>query len=460
MSDNNEKFNKLVSESFKYPEKLSGTGDRLRMRMNKHRRKKRSFVASISALAASLMFVLLVNTSTAFANVVAEMPVIGQLAEFVKLNKSLSKAIENDYVQEINLIAWDGDRSLFLPYVIADEKNLVLFLRLPDEYKLEDGEWINIFIDNMEDGKTGEKIEGYSYSSSGISPDTIKDNSFAIIQCYFADGNLPKSLDIELEMNHESRTAEHKEEETSIYDEYEPEIHLEKMGVFKFSLDLHDFAEPIIYEINEKHTVMGQQIVVDNIKVYPAGTEVNFLFSDDNTAWIKGIDAEVLLENGSVYKGNGNGISAMHYAENKGMSVFIESNYFDKSEKQKLVIKAVRLLNKDEEYITVDVDNKTIEPKVKGMELKQVISKSGNATLVFFTETEKGDSFGMFDFKYSDTGGNEYELKSEGTSPGNNGMETMITIKSPTDGKVILKRALTPRIYPDRSIDINIPMPK
>jgi len=460
MSDNNEKFNKLVSESFKYPEKLSGTGYRLRMRMNKHRRKKRSFVASISALAASLMFVLLVNTSTAFANVVAEMPVIGQLAEFVKLNKSLSKAIENDYVQEINLIAWDGDRSLFLPYVIADEKNLVLFLRLPDEYKLEDGEWINIFIDNMEDGKTGEKIEGYSYSSSGISPDTIKDNSFAIIQCYFADGNLPKSLDIELEMNHESRTAEHKEEETSIYDEYEPEIHLEKMGVFKFSLDLYDFAEPIIYEINEKHTVMGQQIVVDNIKVYPAGTEVNFLFSDDNTAWIKGIDAEVLLENGSVYKGNGNGISAMHYAENKGMSVFIESNYFDKSEKQKLVIKAVRLLNKDEEYITVDVDNKTIEPKVKGMELKQVISKSGNATLVFLTETEKGDSFGMFDFKYSDTGGNEYELKSEGTSPGNNGMETMITIKSPTDGKVILKRALTPRIYPDRPIDINIPMPK
>lgn len=459
MSDNNEKFNELINESFIYPEGLSGAEDRFRMRINKHRRKKRAFTASISALAASLLFVLLVNTSTAFANVVAEMPVIGQLAEFVKLNKSLSKAIENDYVQEVNLIAWDGSKSLFLPYVIADEKNLVLFLRLPDEYKPKDGEWINIFIESMTDRKTGENIEGYSYSSSGISADTVKDNGFAIIQCYFSEGKLPKYIDIEMEMNFKSMGAEHKEE-MSMYDESVPEIYLEKIGIFKFSLDLSDFAEPVIYEINEEHTVLGQRIVVDNIKVYPAGTEVNFSFSDDNTAWIKGIDARVLLEDGSVYKGTGNGLSSIHHEENKGMSVFIESNYFDKSEKQKLVIESVRLLNKDEEYITVDIDNKTIEPKIKGMKLKQVIRKTENAMLVFFTETEKGDSFGMFSGKYSDMEDNEYELKSEGTSPGNHGMETMITVKYPADGKIILKRALTPKIYPDKPLSINIPVPE
>lgn len=41
------------------------------------------------------------------------------------------------------------------------------------------------------------------------------------------------------------------------------------------------------------------------------------------------------------------------------MSVY-ESNFFDKPKKQELLIKAVRLLDKDEEYITVDIDNETI----------------------------------------------------------------------------------------------------
>ncbi|HCS11073.1 MAG TPA: DUF4179 domain-containing protein, partial [Clostridiales bacterium] len=66
--------------------------------------------------------------------------------------------------------------------------------------------------------------------------------------------------------------------------------------------------------------------------------------------------------------------------------VFVESNYFDTPQKQELFIKAIRLLDKDEEFITVDIDNKTITPNIEGMELKQVIKKDDNATLIFSTQ--------------------------------------------------------------------------
>lgn len=178
----------------------------------------------------------------AFANAIAELPLIGNLAEYVKLDKSLSKAIENEHVQEVNLVAWDGNNRLLLPYVIADEKKLVLFFQMP------------------------------------------------------------------------------------------------------------------------------------------------------------------------------------------------------------------------EEFITVDIDNKTITPNIEGMELKQVIRETDNATLVFLTHRLKDDNFGMFNHDYEDVDGNKYRLDGEGTSSYNSHMETLIPVKYPHTGKVILQRSLSPKIFLERPLKIELPV--
>ena len=94
--DNNKKWDELINESFEYPDNLSGVELRFNKRLIKEKRKKKTLMSSITAIAASIIFILLVNINPAFANAVAEFPVIGKLAEYVKFDKSLSMAIENE----------------------------------------------------------------------------------------------------------------------------------------------------------------------------------------------------------------------------------------------------------------------------------------------------------------------------------------------------------------------------
>jgi len=457
MKDNKEKWNDLINGSFKYPKELDNVESRLEMRIIKAKRRK-TLVSTISSMAACILFVLLVNTSTAFANAVSELPVIGKLAEYVKFDKSLSRAIENEYVQEVNLVAWDGNNRLLLPYVIADEKNLILFFQLPEEFEQESNQWTNIFLNNMKNGITGEVVEGYSYSTSGLPPEGREQNFGFIMQEYnFAEGKLPESVDIEVELKIENINASCEVSLTNPEGENEAAASsYDTAGTFKFHIELDDFVEPKVYEINENHTILGQQITVENMKVYPTGTEVNISFAEENPAWIKGLELEVLQDGFAVYRGN-NGISAAHDNENKWMSVYIESNYFDKPKKQELLIKAVRLLDKDEEYITVDIDNETITPAIEGVKLKQVIKNSNSATLIFSTKVTGDDGFGMFYHDYKDTDGNAYEFTGEGTSSYNSQMETMITVKYPPSGKIILQRSLAPKIFLENPIKVNIP---
>lgn len=453
--DNNEKWTELINESYKYPEKLSEVEAKFKNR-TKEKRKKKTFVSSITALAASILFILLINTNPAFANAVAELPVIGKLVEYVKFDKSISKAIENEHVQEVNLIAWDGNNSLFLPYVIADEKKLILFFQMPEDFKQQPNQWVNIFLKNMRDSDTGEKIEGYGYSTSGLSLEGREENFGFIMQDYhFTEGNLPKSIDIEVELKVETILSSEEAIKTETPYDNKSNSSFETMGTFSFHIDLEDFVEPKIYEINEKHTIFGQNIIVENMKVYPTGTEVNFSFPKENSALVKSLELEVVQDDNIILKVNGNGFSATYDTDK--MRVFIESNYFDTPKKQELLIKGARIIDKHKEFITVDIDNKTITPNIDGIKLKQVIRKSDNATLIFSTKTADDDNFGMFNNDYKDTDGNNYRFDGEGTSSYNSQMETIITVKYPQNGKVVLQRSLSPKTFLEKPIKIELP---
>ena len=135
MKDNNDQLENILIGSFKYPNELTGAEMRFEKRLLKEKRKKKALACSVSAIAVSLLFVIMINTNVAFANAIAELPVIGQLAEYVKFDKSLSKAIENKYLQEVYLVSWDNKNNirLLLPYVIADDKKLILLFQLPEE---------------------------------------------------------------------------------------------------------------------------------------------------------------------------------------------------------------------------------------------------------------------------------------------------------------------------------------
>ena len=84
---------------------------------------------------------------------------------------------------KINLVSWDNKNNirLLLPYVIADEKKLILFFQLPEEFEQQPNQWINIFLKEMKNSVTGEKVDGYGYSSSSLSKEN-RDENFGFIK--------------------------------------------------------------------------------------------------------------------------------------------------------------------------------------------------------------------------------------------------------------------------------------
>lgn len=459
MSDKRETWNDLLENSYEYPEALSGVEHRLEKRIAKEQRKKRTLYSSLSAIVAVFSFIILVNASTAFASIVSEIPVLGKLAEYVKFDKSLSSSIENDYIQETGLTAWDGHEKLLLPYVIADEKNMVLFFQLPQELDLESGEWIGISTKNMDDTITGEKVVGFGCSSSNLSADAREQFDGLILQRYhFSEGTLPESIKIDVVLKkyiYDNSTDEKINVNDTNRNEAEPII--ETLGTFTFTIDFNEFAKPITYKFNVNHIILDQKITLEDMKVYPTGTEVKFKFEKNNSAWIKGLDLGVEQAGSTVLDGV-DGISATYDEENSWMNVFIESDYFEEFEERELIIKGIRLLDKDEEYITVNLNNRTITPFVKGMELKEVTKRDGKADLIFSTKITNNDCFSMFTSKYKDKEGNTYELRSEGSSEYDSQMETRITVEYPESGIVILQRSLTPKIMLEEPIRIKLPL--
>ena len=434
MMYNNEKFNNLIDESFKYPDELSQADVRFEKRILKENRKKKTILSSAAVLAASLIFVLLININPAFADAVAELPVLGKLAEYVRFDKSLTKAIENEYVQEVNLVSWDGEKRLLLPYLIADEKNLVLFFQLPEEFEQGPDEWVNIYLKDMKNPDTGKKIDGYFYTSGDVSLEGREENfGFMKHHYQFVDVTVPKAIDMEFELKLGSSI----------------------IGTFNFNLELEDFADPKVYEINEKHTIFGQDIEVEVMTVYPTGTEVDFKFLDKNSAIIKGLELMVVQDDMEIIKYSKNKLGATY--DDGWMRVFIESNYFDKPKKQELFISGASLLEKDQVFVTVDIDRRTISPEIEGAKLEQVIKEGNNAFLVFSSPLVNDVLYSLFDLEYKDEEGNLYELDSMGTGSDATNMKTFITVEYPENGKVILQRDLTPTKYLDKPIKIDLP---
>lgn len=455
--ERNKEWDNLLQETNEFPVELNKTIEKLNKRRMKRRIKSLS-LTGLTTAAAFIFFVLLVNTNTVFANGIMNVPVLKDLAAFVTFDKSLNSAIENEYVQEMNLTATNGSTTLGLPYVIADEKNLVAFFQVPKDLIQNENDWIQLFSIEMKDLSTGEKIEGYADATQSVSKESLEQNNgLNYIHYKFAEGTLPKSVEItvKLEIGHVQSGVVNKDDFITTPTgeiQYGSSItNYEDLGTFTYSLTFDDFAKPKVYDINQEKIVNGQKLTIEKITVLPTGTEVFITFDKDNTARINGLELETINRNNEVLKSAG-GISGFNDPDGYWTKIYIESNYFNNSKDETLLIKGIRLMNKDEEYITVNLDDKTFEPQIDGMKLTEVIKKDTNAYLTF--ETKAIDNFSVFYFEYKDSTGKIYQMNSEGGRNINDILTTSIKVAYPDDRIIILKRSMSPMIELPTPIEI------
>ena len=126
-----EEYQALRQELETVPEAIETVTNRALAREKACRKKKRIWGVPVGSLAACFaLFLLLVNCFPTFAAACEGLPVLGELAEALRFDKSLRLAMENEYVQPLGLSQTENGITARMEYLIVDQKSVNLFFSL------------------------------------------------------------------------------------------------------------------------------------------------------------------------------------------------------------------------------------------------------------------------------------------------------------------------------------------
>jgi hypothetical protein len=453
--DRFDEYKESLEEVKIYPEELNSMAFRLKKRIH-HKMRKRYITGIASTAAAFVLFVLVVNTPTAMADAIFNIPVIGTLAEYVCFDKGLQNAVMNEYAKEVDLIEQNNGYTLGIPYVIADSRRLVVFFQTPENAISQENDYIHIDISKIINTATGKEYEEYTIASS-YSPESEQEEngrlSYASIRS--VDKPIPEDLQIYVTLSRESFSRGEEGRVSQSSDIFEPssDTQSERLGDFVFNFHLGNYPEPKVTLLNKDIEVKGQTIRINSVTEYPTGTEISVYLPDNSNCIINGLNFKAIDTNGDEWKNPGGVISSGPDSENK-MLYYLEGNYFSSSTLDKIQITGIRLMKKSEAEITIDLQKKTMTPELEDIRIKS-IKKSGKKAYVTF-ESKASDCFAIFNHEYMDTEGNKYEFNSEGISQQEDKVENYLAVVWPEDNIVILTRSLSPMIELEKPVEVEL----
>ncbi len=342
----------LQLESDRIPETLNI--DHIKYRIKARNRKRRVVngirKTMLSAAAILVVFAVLVNTSTSFANAIGDIPFLNKVAEIVTFNDGYKNAVEHEYAQYIGQVQGAGDNELELVYVLADENRIVSFFRFN---QVED-KYADKYL-SFREVKIGESLNRKNIEASIMSSSftVSKGEPFIGFECVLSSDatkrEYVKEYDIEVE----------------VVSCTEPE---EIIGKYQYHLSLNDPVKPMTYLLNNEIVIEGQTITVEKVEIYPTTAKITVKEDENNTMIFKDILFMLRNENNEVW-GVVGGLTR------SGNDYFIESNYFTNYKKLYLEIGEVEFMDKKKQLLPVDCHKGTFTDGSKllsDMELQSV----------------------------------------------------------------------------------------
>lgn len=329
---------------------LAGTLPRAKKRLAR----KRGIMGGIATVAAVfLLFVGLVNFSMPIAYACSKIPIIKELAEAVTFSRSLQDAVDNEYVQPMNLQKEDGGVTATVEYLIVDQKQVNVFFRLDSEY------YEALSTDPEVREADGSRPASCAYS---ISEFGVENGELRCLTIDFVEEDVPRALRIVMDIRDQSdralenASAAPENVSDSIFDSHEEVV--EYVAYFEFFLEFDPtFTAPAkLFEVNETILMDGQEITITDMEVYPTHLRVNVAESVENTAWLKSLFFYVETDWGMEFEPISNGISATGTEDSQSMVSFrADSSYFYDAKHLKIVVTGAEFLNKDMEKIYVNL---------------------------------------------------------------------------------------------------------
>ena len=399
-------FDAMIEELNRCTTGLETTLDRAYKR--KRKKTTQMIVRPLAGLAACFaVFVLLVNFCVPVAYACSLVPGLRELAAAVTFSRSLTDAVENEYVQPMDLSQIDNDITAYVDYLIVDQKQVNVFYRLnSDKY-----ESLEIYPEVL--NADGVRPASCSCSNTGFG---AENGELRCLSIDFVDGNVPASLRVKLNVYTNSIRYENVAPEQAVDDIYSDNPYEEPdyLAHFDFLLEFDPkfTATGKVFPVNQTVILEGQAITITDIEVYPTHLRVDIAESADNTAWLKDLVFYIETDWGMKFDPVSSGITATGSTDSPSMvSYRADSTYFYEANHLKLVITGAQWLRKDMETTYLNLVTGEHGELPEGAAFDSAM-KQGSGWVVKFRAAWEEDEplYQLFGHLFYDADGNGYEI--------------------------------------------------
>ncbi len=402
-----EEYHSLLAELDNTPHALENAVIHATTRGKKSKHIRHFFAIPVSSIVVFLIvFVATVNLSTTFAMACGRVPLLRELTAAVSFSPSLRAAVENEYVQPIELEQIENGITMRIEYVIVDQKQLNIF------YSLQSQSYSHMNATPSISNPDGTPLEGYGMHGSGFNAENGELRQFTVD---FTDGDMPGSMVLKCRVHDNgsdvmtaSATVDSIQEE--VY--REPEV----ISTFTFTLNFDPTYthKGEVINLNQSFVLDGQHLTATTVEIYPTHIRLNLADNEGNTAWLRSLGFYLKNEAGKRFDTISNGITATGSVDSPFMASHrLESSFFSQSRNLTLYITGATWLDEDMERVKVDLAKGVADKLPEGVKLEKSVRKGSSWQLTFSgLERKENNSYQLFGTKYYDETGKEYEYNS------------------------------------------------
>lgn len=423
----NEEYMDLMKE---LDENVPEVQDSLQRGRRRKARKQFLYQPLMGLAAVFMLFVLSVNISAPVAKAFSNVPFLKELTKAVTFSKSLSDAIENDYVKETGLKQTKDEVTVEVTSIIVDRERLTVF------YRFESDKYEKLAANCTLFDESGEDTLGtvsYEMGGVGIPNEEVRCVTADYITINMTDMIKMEAMPEKVQFHMVVWDGEAGERElfagTNHVFDWEKAAEKYYITSFDFLLDLDPESMPEAkhYEVNQILKIDGQKLTVTDIQVYPTYMCVNVEDAAENAVSLKDLHFYVETEDGERFYNSG-GVSFTIAVDSDTptlISFETESPYFSDAESLKLVVTGAEWMEKGLERARVNLETEETSNLPENVTLKQIRKENETVYMVFEQQYEfmmddrTGTMIGRkltidpFTTKYYDAEGEEYKGKCE-----------------------------------------------
>lgn len=396
-------------------------GSLLRAKTRLRRRNERLCRSAASVCTVFVLFVVLVNFCAPVAYACSKVPGLRELAEAVTFSRSLTDAVNNEYVQPIALKQTQNGITATVEHLIVDQKQVNVFFRLTGEgYEslVADPEVLDVDAEHMSSCST--KINDHHVPVGKLQSVTFEK----------MEGEVPGKLLLKLRVfeygnRYGNWEAPERVPEDAIFEEPPSDKETAYLAEFEFLIEFDPTftARAKVYPICQTVDLEGKLVTLDRMEVYP--THLRLVVKDDhpeNEAWLQRLYFHIETDWGMKFEVERNGIVSFGNVNDRVFTYRADSTYFYKANHLRVVITAAEWLNKDMETVYVNLVTGETGKLPEDVTFMGAEKREGGWLVSFKGRQRKWSSDAdavhhqLFDHGYLDAEGNEAQITSWTTS--------------------------------------------